>query len=489
MIAEKRGNVGRKAVSEEEKKYGYKVYLNQELRESIEHYGVGQSFSERCANLISLEIDKQKKLETKTVRFIDLFAGLGGIRIGFEQGLQTQGLYAKCVFTSEIKKYAVKAYQGYFGNEKICGDITQIKTKDIPDFDVLLGGFPCQPFSSAGKGLGFADTRGTLFFQIERIISEKKESGKPVQAFLLENVEGLATHDNGNTLKVILKRLRELGYRVKCKVLDSQYFGLAQSRKRIYIVGTLNKEVDLEDFEADRATFADIMESGIPVIESRFTKCLFKNYSPTEVMGKSIKDKRGGENNIHSWDIGLKGATTKEQKKLLALLLRERRKKKWAEEIGIKWMDGMPLTLEQIRTFYNKKNLEQMLEDLVKKGYLTFEHPKELVDGIRKPDEKKPRGYNIVAGKLSFEFSKILNPSELAPTLVAMDVSKIGVVDGEGIRRLTIREGQKLCGYDPDTYDLSTVKESEAFDLLGNTVCVPVISAIAERMTIALKEE
>lgn len=487
MIAEKEKKIGRKAIPVAEKKIGCKIYLTKEQQEDIENYGVGASFSERCANLISLEIEKQKEEEADTVKIIDLFAGLGGIRLGFEQGLKKQGLHAKCVFTSEIKKYAIKAYQNYFGNEKIYGDITQIKTKDIPDFDVLLAGFPCQPFSSAGKGLGFSDTRGTLFFEIERILKEKKGIGKPAKAFLLENVEGLVNHDNGNTLNVIIAKLKGLGYKVNYKVLDSQYFGLAQSRKRIYIVGTLNEKVDLENFEKSTATFSDIMERGLPIIESTFTKKLFNNYSPDEVVGKSIKDKRGGKDNIHSWDFDLKGKTTKQQRDLLNALLCERRKKKWAKEIGIEWMDGMPLTVEQIETFYNNKNLKTMLNDLVKKGYLKYEHPKKLEDGQRKPDTSKPKGYNIVSGKLSFEFSKILSPNEMVPTLVAMDVSKLGVVDNGGLRKLSIREGQRLCGYNPDEYDLSILKENEAFDLLGNTVCVPVIAAISERVAMALK--
>lgn len=488
MLVEQKSHAGRKAIPKNDKKIGYKVYLTREMREDIEYYGIGSSFSERCANLVMLEIEQQKRMEKKTIRFIDLFAGLGGIRLGFEQGLKKQGLYSKCVFTSEIKKYAIKAYQNHFGEEKIYGDITQVKTADIPDFEVLLAGFPCQPFSSAGKGLGFSDTRGTLFFQIERILREKKKVGKPVKAFLLENVEGLVNHDNGNTFKVIISKLEGLGYCVNWRILDSQYFGLAQSRKRVYIVGTLKEYVNLDKFQKKTAIFSDIMEEGLPTIDSKFTKCLLKNYTAEKVVGKSIKDKRGGKDNIHSWDIELKGKTSKEQRILLNTLLKERRKKKWAEEIGIKWMDGMPLTEMQIRTFYDKENLHEMLEDLTSKGYLAYEHPKELVDGKRIADKSKPKGYNIVAGKLSFEFSKILNPKELVPTLVAMDVSKIGVVDGGKIRRLTIREGQKLCGYDPDTYDLSIVKENEAFDLLGNTVCVPVISAIAERIATVLKE-
>ena len=144
-------------------------------------------------------------------------------------------------------------------------------------------------------------------------------------------------------------------------------------------------------------------------------------------------------------------------------------------------MDGMPLTEKQISTFFHHDDLKGFLDELVEMGYLTLEYPRKKQNGRRVPDETKPKGYNIVAGKLSFEFTKILDPADLAPTLVAMDVSHLGVVDGNGLRRLSIREGQRLCGF-PEDYDLSFLKESEAFDLLGNTVCIPVIKAISERL-------
>lgn len=476
MQGGKRQNAGRKTISKTDKKVGYKIYMTKEQHDEVDHFGIGSSFSEKSNYLISKAIEIMSKEQKNNVRFIDLFAGLGGIRLGFEEAFKKKGFETQCVFSSEIKKYAIKAYKGYYGNEKIYGDITQIKSNQIPDFDFLLAGFPCQPFSSAGKGLGFADTRGTLFFEIERILREKEPYG-----FLLENVEGLVNHDKGNTLKVIIHNLKELGYEVNYNLLDSQYFGLAQSRKRVYIVGMKNSIVNLDDFPKKYAVLGNILEHNLATVDSNFTKCLFKNFSPEEVVGKSIKDKRGGKNNIHSWEIELKGETTQEQRKFLNLLLKERRKKHWAEEIGIKWMDGMPLTLEQIKTFYDIPDLQEMINDLVEKGYLKFEHPKELVEGKRIPDITKPKGYNIVAGKLSFEFSKILDPNDLSPTLVAMDVSKLGVLDNGGLRKLTIREGQRLCGF-PESYDLSHIEEKEAFDLLGNTVCVPVIEAICERI-------
>lgn len=160
-----------------------------------------------------------------TYRTIDLFAGIGGIRLGFE----AHG--CKNVFSSEWDKYAQAMYEANF-KEKPFGDINEIDPHSIPDHDILLAGFPCQPFSIAGKGLGFSDTRGTLFFNIESILDAKRPS-----AFLLENVKRLVTHDNGNTFKVIISKLTMLGYTVYYKVLNTLHFGLPQKRERIYIVG------------------------------------------------------------------------------------------------------------------------------------------------------------------------------------------------------------------------------------------------------------
>lgn len=471
----KREGSGRTPLPQNEKKIAKTIYITPTLQDDINHYASGDSFSEKCIELISAQIARKKRIQ-KDVKFIDLFAGLGGIRIGFENAFREKGFNPVCVFSSEIKDYAIKAYKNYFKDDEIAGDITKIAATAIEDFDFLLGGFPCQPFSSAGLGLGFYDTRGTLFFEIERILNEKKPYG-----FLLENVEGLINHDKGRTLSIIIDRLKKLNYFVSYRLIDSQYFGLAQSRKRVYIVGTKDAHISLDNFDIQTAVFGDIMEHGLPTIHSEFTQKLFAHFTPNQVIGKAIKDKRGGDDNIHSWEIGLKGDTTEEQAKFLNLLLLERRKKKWAKEIGIDWMDGMPLTEKQISTFFHRENLKAFLDELVSMGYLTLEYPRKKVEGRRVPDKTKPKGYNIVTGKLSFEFTKILDPADLAPTLVAMDVSHLGVIDGDGLRRLSIREGQRLCGF-PENYNLSFLKENEAFDLLGNTVCIPVIKAISDRL-------
>lgn len=172
--------------------------------------------------------------ETKTAnwdsfRFIDLFAGIGGIRLGFEN---VGGI---CVFSSEIDKDACKTYEANFG-EYPSGDITKIDERDIPDFDILLAGFPCQAFSIIGKKEGFAnETCGTLFFDIERILRKKMPP-----AFMLENVRNLAAHDGGKTFRIMKEHLEALGYHVHAKVLNALDFGVPQKRERIIIVGFLN---------------------------------------------------------------------------------------------------------------------------------------------------------------------------------------------------------------------------------------------------------
>jgi DNA (cytosine-5)-methyltransferase 1 len=170
-------------------------------------------------------------------KFIDLFCGLGGFRIAFEK------YGGECVFSSDIDEQVQKTYAMNFG-ETPHGDITQIDAKDIPDHDILCAGFPCQPFSTAGRRLGFEDTRGTLFFDVARILKEKKPS-----CFILENVKGLTNHDNGKTLNVILNTLDELGYNYKYQILNAKNYNVPQNRERWYCIGfKKNSNIDIKNF-------------------------------------------------------------------------------------------------------------------------------------------------------------------------------------------------------------------------------------------------
>ncbi len=178
------------------------------------------------------------------VKFIDLFAGIGGIRLGLENTLAKHKIKSKCVFASEIDKFSRLTYLSNFKDKhQISGDITKINPNIIPDHDILLAGFPCQAFSQAGKKRGFKDARGTLFFDIAKILDVKKP-----KFFLLENVKRLITHDRknakdkyGNTFLRIKYILEDLGYNLYWKVLNSKDFGIPQNRQRIFIVGSLNK--------------------------------------------------------------------------------------------------------------------------------------------------------------------------------------------------------------------------------------------------------
>ena len=186
--------------------------------------------------------------------FADLFAGIGGFHMAF------QNLGGKCVFSSEWDKYCQITYEENYG-EKPVGDIREVDEKDVPEHDILAAGFPCQPFSIAGKRGGFDDTRGTLFFDVARIIKEKRP-----KAIFLENVKGFASHDRGKTLSTILNVLRnELNYYVpEPKIINSRDYGVPQNRERIFIIGFRN-DVDARDFEFPnpidkKVSVKDIME-------------------------------------------------------------------------------------------------------------------------------------------------------------------------------------------------------------------------------------
>ena len=207
------------------------------------------------------EVVQTNKLNTKsserdTFTFIDLFAGIGGFHLAMHS------IGGKCVFASEWDNYARISYEANYksiapslfeqdkeGNYPyFSGDITKVNPIVIPNFDICCGGFPCQPFSVAGLKKGFEDTRGTLFFNIANIVREKINKGFPPKVLFLENVRGLKTHDKGNTLKVILATLEELGYNYSYEVLNAKYFGVPQNRERLFIIAWHKELINIEYF-------------------------------------------------------------------------------------------------------------------------------------------------------------------------------------------------------------------------------------------------
>ncbi|OZN24932.1 DNA (cytosine-5-)-methyltransferase [Actinobacillus seminis] len=306
------------------------------------------------------------------LKLIDLFAGIGGIRLGFEQAFGN----IQCVFASEIDKYAIQTYQANFGDEPIHGDITQIDENDVPDHDILLGGFPCQPFSQAGLKKGFTDTRGTLFFDIERILLAKRP-----QAFLLENVKQLKGHDKGKTLQVILEHLKEAGYKVYYDVLKARDFGAPQNRERIYLVGFLDHN-----------------------IEFKFPQPTGLSTRVGDILEKSVDEKYTLSNRL------------------------------WAGH--------------QRRKEQNKLNGKGF-------GYGLFNEHSEYT--------------NTISARYYKDGSEILIQQK-----------------GKNPRKLTPREAARLQGF-PADYKIP-VSDAQSYKQFGNSVCVPVIRAIAENMRKAMEK-
>lgn len=204
-------------------------------------------------------------MSKKVLKSIDLFAGIGGIRLGFEEAFKSR---SKTVFVSEWDSKAQETYMANHGtNVPIAGDITTINPADIPDFDICCAGFPCQPFSQAGLQKGFSDTRGTLFFNIEKIIEEKRP-----KIFFLENVKRLLTHDKGNTFKVIKEHLETLNYTFDYAILAAKDFGVPQNRERLFMVGFDKEYFDIpDDFHFVFPTplnidckVGDVLETNVP---------------------------------------------------------------------------------------------------------------------------------------------------------------------------------------------------------------------------------
>lgn len=411
------------------------------------------------------------------IHFVDLFAGIGGLRLGFEQACRDLNLEPVCNLSSEIDKRASETYARNF-NEVPSGDIKEISS--LPKTDVLLAGFPCQAFSYAGKQKGFGDTRGTLFFEIERLLKASKSKPK---LMLLENVRGLLSHDRGRTFETIRKSLVELGYTVNPVVINSSTMGVPQNRIRVYIVCSLRPislsiQSNLGFPDSDRRdsraltlwsgdhkflTVGDILEPKSDVGEEfwcsgefhEMLKHALAGRAWASLSGKRLIDYRGG-NALHSWDLGMKGMCTTREIEFLNRFILERRKKKF----GIS-QDGKRLTVKQMRQFWPDNDLVSIVNNLTALGYLG----------------KVGSSYNPVSGNYSFEVFKILDNQSVSITLVSSDASKLGVLQGGRIRKLTPRECARLQGF-PDDF-MPHAQPTIAYRQFGNSVSVPVIRNVA----------
>ena len=406
--------------------------------------------------------------------FIDLFAGIGGLRLGFELAAHSLGFSTQCVLASDIDPDAQMVYEMNFGHKPL-GDVCLIDK--LPKHDVLLAGFPCQPFSYAGKKGGFGDTRGTLFFEIMRLVDTA-----PPKALIFENVRGLFTHDGGRTFSTIKHEVTKRGYSFNAFLLNSVHFGLPQNRVRVYIIGILggNPEFGLISDTGPRDTHAcrfdqlclfdqcnkavkvaDILEDNVdpkydcsPEFVEALKKVLGGDLS--KLHGVRLIDYRGG-NSIHSWELGLRGECSQEEIALMNSFITERRKKKFGRH-----QDGKLLTKEQIASFFPHPELDKILDSLVQKRYI------QVINGKYKP----------VAGNFSFEVYKFLDPEKISVTLVASDANRIGIYHNGRVRRITPREAARLQGF-PEDFKLHP-EDDKAYYQLGNAVSVNVVEAVAK---------
>lgn len=409
------------------------------------------------------------------INYIDLFSGIGGFRVAIEDfAISNKKYNFNCVLSADIKPDAIDTYNINFNENNKAIDINLLEPSDIKQFDLLCAGFPCNPFSSAGYKRGFTDKKGKFIFKILDICKYHKPS-----IVILENVYNLITLKKGEYITKIINMFENIGYYINYKKLNSKDFGCPQSRERVYIICSLNEKISFDNIKYHKHSYIkDIINYSLKKsnISSTFADKLIKIHKKKSLYGCKINDKRGGEKNIHSWDIGYNGNISIEESKLMNKIMLERRKKHWAKKKEIVWMDGMPLTYDEINTFYKHSQLKDMLDNLVNLKYLRLEKCKDLINGKRVYKEDSEPGYNICKGKLSFPISKILDPNDISPTLTATDSNKLGIIiDNKIIRKISRDEIKKICGF-PNSFIIPN--HVNYYDLFGNMVTPPVIKEI-----------
>jgi len=376
------------------------------------------------------------------MKFIDLFAGIGGFRYGLqkveiksesssdhESGASQHGQRAfHCVWSNEWDKYANQIYTKHFG-ECDSRDIRTVNTKDIPDHDLLCAGFPCQSFSIAGKRLGFEDTRGTMFFEIAQIIRDKRP-----RYFLLENVKGLLSHDEGKTFQTILGVLSDLGYEYQWQVLNSKNFGVPQNRERVFIVGHLR--------ETSRPEVFPIGESYSISHQTKYAEQAGRSRISSTIDARYGSLRNAGETYLH-YIGGIRG------KRDMWLKDDKQNSRNFSQGQRVYSSDGIASTIAG-----NAGGLGG------KTGLYAIP--------VLTPDrmEKRQNG------------RRFKNDGDPAFTLTSQD--KHGVYDGLNIRRLTPVECERLQGF-PDNWT-EGISDTQRYKCLGNAVTTLVITEIGRKL-------
>lgn len=364
------------------------------------------------------------------MKYFSLFSGIGGFEFGI-------GEEHECVGFSEIDKYATQVYKHHFPNHKNYGDITKIITSEIQDFELLVGGFPCQSFSIAGKRGGFHDTRGTLFFEIARILADKRP-----RYLVLENVKGLLSHDQGKTFQTILRVLSDLGYGVQWQVLNSKNFGVPQNRERVFIVGHLRGTSRPKVFPITRGNKSHIKE-----ITSNLSDA--QRVYDINGIAKTQKALGGGQ-----------GAKTG-----LYAIRRGRSTDPWKKSnIAPTVRNGDKADVRAVITpdRLNKRQNGRRMKDI---GEPAFTVTAQDRHGVLINKTIRTGGRGSLTKKHNWDTH---------------------LIDGQ-IRRLTPKECERLQGFPDDWTSEGTegnISDTQRYKMAGNAVSVPVIKAIVEKLIV-----
>ena len=384
------------------------------------------------------------------MKYLDTFAGIGGFALGIERAHERVfGTKAECVGYSEIDRYAISIYEKHFREHKNYGNITEIDTAKLPDFDILVGGFPCQAFSIAGKRGGFEDTRGTLFFELARILADKKPG-----YFCFENVKGLLSHDRGRTFKTIIATLDELGYDLQWQVLNSKHFGVPQNRERIFIIGNLRDRPRPQVFPmgSEQETVTNDIKVAGTLDEGGWEKrheSIRRVYDP-DGLAPTIPTGTGG------------GVMPK-------ILIPEATAKGYAEATI-----GDSVNLSQITSKTRRgrvgKGVANTLETNMQQYVVTENTQHKIAVPVLTPDREKKRQNG----------RRMKENGDPSFTLTAQD--RHGVYDGASVRRLTPLECERLQAF-PDHWTLhgkdgEQISDTQRYKTLGNAVTVNVIEDI-----------
>jgi len=432
-----------------------------------------------------------------------MFSGIGGFELGIKQAIPD----AKCIGFSEIDKWAISIYRRHFKGHKNYGDANKINPSEIPDFDILVGGFPCQAFSIAGNRQGFDDTRGTLFFEITRILESKRPG-----LFVLENVKGLLSHNEGATFKTIISSLDELGYDTQWQVLNSKDFGVPQNRERVFIVGHLrasfqrarqifpirlghSKTTGISAHENISTTLIarpqDGTRSGTYVVETQFPKI--------DCIGNINPSGNGANGNVFSAD-GLCPTLTTNKGEGLKLVC-------FNAEHGLRDKDPNPKRGGGSGILSRDDGLSYALTKT------HANHPVQLIGGMQSYRVYDSLGIAVIqsalgggiGAKTGLYAVPVLSPDrvnkrqngrrfktsgEPSHTLTAQDRHGVlvGTVMGSRIRRLTPIESERLQGF-PDNWtqcgvDGEEISDTQRYKCCGNAVTVNAVVAIFNELAI-----